>query len=77
MSAEYLTIAQIEAAYPNEWVLVSELTKGADGFALGGSVAGHDAQREAIHRLAMDLPPRAEFAVFYAGLPDSEVEFLL
>lgn len=70
MTEQYLTIAEIEAKYPNQWVLVSHLKKGRDGFAVGGVVFMHTPDRAEFDRRLMDATEgHNEFAMFHTGKP--------
>ncbi|AMV23106.1 hypothetical protein VT84_01750 [Gemmata sp. SH-PL17] len=77
MVEPYLTMAEIEAKYPNEWVLVDKLKKGRDGFAVGGIVAAHGAERGAVYQIAESLPVPRDVAIFYTGPIPEDVLFVL
>ncbi|VTS02205.1 unnamed protein product [Gemmata massiliana] len=77
MVEPYLTMAEIEAKYPNEWVLVDKLKKGRDGFAVGGIVAAHGADKEAVLRQAESIPKPVDLAFYYTGPIPEDVIFLL
>lgn len=79
MGGQYLTIAEIEAKYPNEWVLVGHLKKGRDGFAVGGVVFMHTPDRaEFDHRLVDndEFPELKEIKVFHTGKPSADDDIL-
>jgi hypothetical protein len=77
MSEPYLTIAEIEAKYPNEWVLLDKLKTRRDGTALGGVVVAHSAEREPVYRACEQLPPPRDVALFHTGPIPEDVVFLL
>lgn len=77
MTAPYLTMAEIEARYPNQWVLVDQLMKNHDGMAVGGTVVAHSSEREAVYRIARSLPTPRDIAIFYTGAIPDDVIFIL
>ena len=77
MPEPYLTMAEIEAKYPNEWVLVDKLKKGRDGVAVGGMIVTHSPDRDAVYRAAERLPPPRDVALFYTGPIPDDVIFIL
>jgi signal peptidase I len=77
MAEPYMTIAEIEAKYPNEWVLVDKLKKGRDGMAVGGTVVVHSPEREAVYRAAGALPVPRDVAIFHTGPIPEDALFIL
>lgn len=67
MAEPYMTIAEIEAKYPHEWVLADRLKKGRDGTAVGGTVVAHSPEREVVYRAASALPVPRDVAIFHTG----------
>jgi hypothetical protein len=67
MGEPYLTMAEIEKKYPQEWVLVGNLRKGRDNFAVGGVVIAHGSDREAVLVEVDKLPAPVDVAFFYTG----------
>jgi hypothetical protein len=79
MSEPYLTMAEIEAQYPNQWVLIAnpKVTKYQE--VLGGQVVLHCPDRVAFHQQfeAWDDPTTPIAAVQYIGeFPDESGEVL-
>ena len=69
MYGPYLTMAEIEAKYPDEWVFVAN-PKYARGYkVLGGHVVFHAPNREDFYRLirAWEDPAVKETASWYTG----------
>lgn len=77
MAEPYLTMAEIEARYPSEWVLVDKLRKGRNGFAVGGVVVAHGADRDAVCRACAALPIPRDVAMFHTGPIPEDVIFIL
>jgi hypothetical protein len=78
MGDEYLTWAQIEAKYPNEWVLIDRpryRRKWED--LLGGHVVWHAADRDEFDRRLLDFQEVGDCAILYTGKPDPDEVFLL
>jgi hypothetical protein len=79
MAEAYLTMAEIEAKYPNEWVLLAnpKVTKYQE--VLGGVVILHAPDREEFYRLmeAWDDPEVVHLASRYTGkFPAGEPELV-
>lgn len=61
-----LTIAQIEASFPSEWVLVEDPETNEALEVQRGTVRWHSKDREEVYRKAVGLRPK-RFAVVYTG----------
>ncbi|MEZ0324732.1 MAG: hypothetical protein ACAH95_02410 [Fimbriimonas sp.] len=54
-----LSRSEIEASFPNEWVLVIDPElESSTGEVLGGIVAAHSASRDDVYDTALQLKPR-------------------
>jgi hypothetical protein len=76
MGEKYMTMAEIEATYPNEWVLIDKPTMKRRNPAkvTGGYVVMHTPDRTEIDRRLLS-PGEGEllsFAVLYIGEPPEE-----
>ena len=67
MTSRYQTIAEIEAEYNGEWVLVNRVQRGLNGFARGGEVLAHGSDKESILSELDKLTPPHDVAFFLAG----------
>jgi hypothetical protein len=68
--ADVMTWAEIEASYPDEWVLILEPETGPDLRVRSGVVAYHGKDRDELHRVARALVPRPRrTAVLFLGDP--------
>lgn len=78
MSEPYLTMAEIEAKYPNQWVLIDQV-KHRKGYQdlLGGRVLWHAADRDEFDRRLFDFPEMGDCAVLYMGKPDPDFVYML
>ena len=63
---EVLTIAQIEAQFKSEWVLVEDPQTNEAREVQSGKVRWHSKDREEVYRLAIELRPK-RFAMLYTG----------
>jgi hypothetical protein len=70
MSGEYLTMAEIEAKYPNEWVLIERVKLDRHGIMKTGRVLFHSPDKDAVYDRAMLLPPPVNIAVLFMGWPE-------
>ncbi len=63
---DVLTIAQIEAQFESEWVLVEDPQTNEALEVLSGKVRWHSKDRDEVYRKAVELRPR-RFAMLYTG----------
>ena len=63
---EVLTIAQIEAQFESEWVLVEDPQTNEAREVQSGKVRWHSKDREEVYRQAIELRPK-RFAMLYTG----------
>ena len=63
---DVLTIAQIEAQFESEWVLVEDPQTNEALEVQGGKVRWHSKDREEVYRKAVELRPN-RFAMLYTG----------
>jgi hypothetical protein len=67
MSEPYLTMAEIEDKYPNEWVLIDHAKIGRYQRVLGGFVVAHTTNRDEMDRRMVEYPGNSTIAVRYTG----------
>jgi hypothetical protein len=67
MSEPYMTMAEIEAKYPNEWVLIDKPKVDSYADVVGGQVVWHHANRDQFDQGLLDHP-LADSAIFFAGV---------
>jgi hypothetical protein len=78
MADDYLTMAEIEAKYPNEWVLIAEpKSKRGSQAVLGGRVAFHTPDRDELDRRLDEFRHITRGAILYTGKPDPDEIWLL
>jgi hypothetical protein len=53
---EVLTMEEIEARFPEEWILIDKPEKDQFGRVAGGRVVYHGPDREEIYRKALEIP---------------------
>lgn len=74
----YMTMAEIEQAYPNQWVLVDRLKKGrTPDVVYGGYVIYHGPDKDALEAKVAELPTPFDIAVRYTGPLVDEDEIVL
>ncbi|HET6575001.1 MAG TPA: hypothetical protein VFG68_15450 [Fimbriiglobus sp.] len=76
MGDEYLTMAEIEAKYPGEWVLLDRPTKDRHGDVTGGRLVFHQADRGLLDAELLSRHLR-EFAVLHVYDPNAEPVYLI
>lgn len=64
--SQLLTMAEIEAAYASEWVLVEDPQTDESLEILSGTVLCHSKDRDEVYREAVKRRPR-RFAMLYTG----------
>lgn len=68
MGTQYLTMAEIEARHPNEWVLIGNPTSRPGSLApTGGAVVYHSADHAEFLRRVFDFPEVTDGAVWFTG----------
>ena len=77
MPGQYQTIAEIEAEYDGEWVLVNRVERGRNGYARGGQIVAHGSDKEAILAELDKLPLPHDIAFFFAGPVFEDAIYLL
>ena len=78
MSEQYLTMTEIEAKYPNEWVLINNPKTTKYQQVLGGYVIYNGPDKLALYDVVGTLPTPFNIAVWYNGpLCDEGEEILL
>ena len=63
---DVLTIAQIEAQFESEWILVEDPETNDALEVLRGKVRWHSKDRDEVYRKAIELRPK-RFAMLYTG----------
>ncbi len=71
-----LTIAQIEAQFVSEWVLVEDPQTNAALEVQSGKVRWHSMDREEVYRQAVALRPK-RFAILYTGKMPKDTAIVL
>jgi hypothetical protein len=79
MGEQYMTMAEIEKKYPNEWVLINKPTlKARSHEVVGGVVLAHSPDRGDFNRQLLELkdsPRLGDFAVRHTGEAPAEESF--
>jgi hypothetical protein len=73
--SELMTVAEMEAAYPGEWLLILEPESNEFNQLLRGRVVFHSKDRDEMYRKAIELPAPKRFATRYTGTlpPDTAI----
>ena len=66
---EVLTIAQIEAQFDSEWILVGDPQTNEALEVQSGKVLWHSKDREEVYRKAVELRPRRSAMLYTGKLP--------
>jgi hypothetical protein len=74
--AEVMKIDEIEARFPDEWILVIDPETGPDLKVRSGVVAAHSKDRDEVYRTAKSLKPKRS-AVWFNGEPPADAVFVL
>jgi hypothetical protein len=78
MSEPYQTMAEIEARYPNEWVLIDRPRTSRGQEVLGGYVVYHGPDKLVMYGKMDELPRPFNVAVRYLGpLVEEDADYLL
>ena len=71
-----LTIAEIEAQFDSEWVLVEDPQTNEALEVQSGKVLYHSKNRDEFDRKVLEFRPK-RFAVLFTGEPQQDMEFVL
>lgn len=71
-----MTIAEIEARFDSEWVLIEDPRTDDELNVLGGKVLCHDRDRDAVYKRAAALRPKRS-AILYTGQIPEETAVVL
>jgi hypothetical protein len=74
--SEVMTLAEIEAQFPDEWILVIDPDTGPDLEVRTGVVAAHSKDHDEVYRRALELKPKRS-AVWFNGEPPEGAVFVL
>lgn len=78
MSGEYLTMAEIKAKYPNEWVLIDRPVRDRFKSVAGGHVIDHHPERAEFDRRLQAVPATVvDCAIRYTGTSNPDEIWLL
>jgi hypothetical protein len=69
--SEVMSWSEIEASYPDEWVLILEPDTGPDLKVRSGMVAAHSKDRREVHKKAREIRPKRS-AILFLGPPIAE-----
>ena len=75
--ADILTITEIEARFPSEWVLIDQPQKDEGEQLVGGIVVCHSKDPDEVYRHANAMPAPIRIAIHFTGPPDPDMEFML
>jgi hypothetical protein len=74
--SDVMKIDEIEARFPDEWILVIDPDTGPDLKVRSGVVAAHSKDRGEVYRTAIALKPKRS-AVWFNGEPPADAVFVL
>jgi hypothetical protein len=74
--SDVLTLDQIEARFPSEWVLIGDPQTDESQHLLSGIVLFHSPNRDEVDRKLLELRP-ARFAFRYLGSPPEDMALIL
>lgn len=70
---EVLTIPEIEARYPSEWVLLEDPEVDDRLGVVRGKVVFHSKDREEVHKKDRELRPRSAAHIYTGAIPEDAV----
>jgi hypothetical protein len=73
---EVMNIDEIEARFPDEWILVVDPETGPDLKVRSGVVAAHSKDRDEVYRTGLALTAK-RVAVWFNGEPPADAVFVL
>jgi hypothetical protein len=76
METTLLTIEQMKAQYPDQWLLIAFTALDANLKVIAGEVLAHSVDRDEIYA-ALGQRNGRSFAIEHTGSPDPDLAFLL
>jgi hypothetical protein len=73
---QLLTLAEIEARFPGEWVLLDDIEADESLQIQRGKVVAHSDNRDEVYRRAVALRPK-RFAIHYTGTLPADAAVVL
>ena len=73
---DVLTIDEIEARFPSEWVLIGDPQTDESQHLLAGRILFHSTDRDEVDRKLLELRP-TRFAFRYLGSPPEDMALIL
>lgn len=73
---DVMTIQEIKARFPDEWILVIDPDTGPDLEVRSGVVAAHSKDHDEVYRTALALKPKRS-AVWFNGDPPEDAVIVL
>jgi hypothetical protein len=70
MTDSILSLAEIEARFPGEWILLEDPTTNEALKVQGGTVLCHAKSRDEIYQKAVELKPKRFAVLFMGSLPE-------
>lgn len=67
---DIMTLAQIEARFESEWILIEDPQTNDDLQVQGGKVCWHSKDRDEVYRKAVELHPKRCAVVYTGEFPD-------
>lgn len=74
--AQVMKIEEIEASFPDEWILVIDPDIGPQLEVRSGVVAAHSKDRDEVDRRSLELRPRRS-AIWFNGNPSDDTVVIL
>lgn len=75
-TGEVLTLAEIEARFPSEWVLIEDPDVGENLEIIRGPVLWHSKDRDEVYQQAIDLGAKSAATVYVGPWPEN-MEYVL
>lgn len=69
-TGEFLTLAEIEERYPDEWIFIEEPELDEDEEVARGRVVAHGKDRDAVTRIAIERRPKTGAFHYTGELPE-------
>ncbi|WP_107667401.1 hypothetical protein [Cyanothece sp. BG0011] len=64
---QVMTIDEIRATYPNQWVIIADTESDEDFNVIKGKVLAHSSERDKIDQALMDYAQMPSLAIEYTG----------
>lgn len=73
---DFMSIAEIEAQFKSEWILVEDPETTPTLEVTGGKVLWHSKDRDEVYKKALELKPKHSAFLYTGGVPERALQWI-